>query len=126
MGSGLAQLHQLLDHSQLRLPWPTERPTEALAKATQASSLDKRHALASPCGLARVGGLPGDADAFGQGRDGVVVQLPVFGEPLSRFAHGSIFPGYGHHLPLRECYLCPQTGCYPSPEKIPWTLSLDD
>jgi hypothetical protein len=66
-----------------------------------------------------VGGLPADAEAFGQVADGVVVQLVVFEKPLSLFVHGNTFPGHGRHLPLlRKCYPCPENMCYRCPEKI--------
>ena len=54
-----------------------------------------------------VGGLPSNAEAFGQHADGVVVQPIVFEEPLSLFSHGNTFPRHRRYLPLRNCYSCP-------------------
>jgi len=39
--------------------------------------------------------------------NGVVVQLVVFEEPLSLFAHGNTSPGHGWHLLRGKCYRCP-------------------
>ena len=55
-----------------------------------------------------MGGLAGDAEGFGEFRDGVIVQLVVFEDSLLLFAHGNTSPGHGHHLLTRgKCYQCP-------------------
>jgi len=61
-----------------------------------------------------MGGLAGYAEAFGKFRDGVVIQLIVFEESLSLFAHGNTSPGHGHlllaeasvtHVPVRSIFV---------------------
>jgi hypothetical protein len=43
-----------------------------------------------------IGCLAGNAEAFGEFYDGVVIALVVFEETLSLLAHGNTFSGHGH------------------------------
>ena len=75
------------------------RPTRVLVKLGLAVLLEPIDPL--------MGGLAGYAEAFGELANGVIVQLLVFEESLSLFAHGNTFPGHGHLLYSGKCYPCP-------------------
>ena len=94
----LAKIHQLLDDRPIRLPRAASGPTRVLLKAVLTVFLESVDPLACPGGQARVGGLPQDAETFGELRNGVVIQLVVFEEPLSLLALGNTFPGHGWDL----------------------------
>src|SRR3990170_1887266 len=74
-----------------------------------------RPATTSIAGNATPGCPSGDAKSFGELGHGVVVQLVVFEEPLSLFAHGNTSPGHGwpplrgkrYPCPYKMCHLCP-------------------
>jgi len=98
-GVCLADLHQLLHDRRIRLPGAAVRPTRVLVKLGLAVLLEPIDPL--------MGGLAGYAEAFGELANGVIVQLLVFEESLSLFAHGNTFPGHGHLLYSGKCYPCP-------------------
>ena len=45
-----------------------------------------------------MGRLTGYTETFDEFADGVLVQLVIFDESLSLFAHGNTFPWHGKHL----------------------------
>jgi hypothetical protein len=66
-----------------------------------------------------MGRLAGNAEAFGQLRNAVIVQLVVFEETLSLLAHGNTSPGHWALPPFGgECYPCPENMCYLCLENI--------
>ena len=91
--------HRTRVKNRIRLPRAAVRPTGVLVKRGLAVLFEPVDPLIS--------GLAGYAEAFGEFRDGVVIQLIVFEESLSLFAHGNTFPGHGHLLYNGKCYPCP-------------------
>ena len=73
------------------------RPTGVLVKPGLAVLLEAVDPLTLVPRMG-MGGLAGYAEAFGKFRDGVVIQLIVFEESRSLFAHGNPSPGHGHLL----------------------------
>jgi len=86
VGVGLAELHHLLHDRCIRLPRTAARPAGALMKAALTVLLVPVDPL--------MGRLAGNAEAFGQLRNAVIVQLVVFEETLSLLAHGNTSPGH--------------------------------
>ena len=89
-----AKRDDLLDDGRIGLARRVMRPAGELVKAVLARLLVAVDPL--------VGRLPGNAEAVRQVGDRVELQLVVFEEPLSLFAHGNTPPGHGQHLPSKE------------------------